>query len=334
MRASRRRGQGTLTWIVLLGLLVSAAIAGVTTGPLQLTWPQTWAALTGSGSDASQFIVLNQRIPRVACAIGVGAALGVSGMVFQRISRNPLGSPDLIGFSTGAATGGLVAILTVSSASATTIASGTVLGGFATATAVYLLSASSRATGERLILVGIAVGAMLAAVNDYLLTRTDLERAQAAAAWKFGSLNAISWPQVLPALVVIAALIPFTAVGSRPLAMLEMGDDLATTLGVNLAFWRPYLLTCGVGLAAVGVAAVGPISFVALAAPQLARRLLPQRSDSMAPSLLIGAVLLTAADIVAGRLLSPFQIPVGLVTSALGGIYLLGLLATRPRIRR
>ncbi|WP_182066512.1 FecCD family ABC transporter permease [Curtobacterium sp. ME12] len=312
-------------------LLLAVTIASIATGPLQLTLPETWAALTGSGDPEAQFIVLNQRLPRAVCAIGVGAALGVSGMLFQRISRNPLGSPDLIGFSTGAASGGLVTILVSGSASAVALAGGTIIGGFATAIAVYLLSASTRRHGERLVLVGIAVGAMLAAVNDYLLTRSDIERAQAAAAWKFGSMNAISWPHVLPTLLAITILLPMAAAGCQPLAILELGEELATTLGVNLAFWRPYLLTCGVALAAVSVAAVGPIAFIALAAPQLARRLLPHHHRGILPALVLGALLLAAADFLAGRLLSPFQIPVGLITAALGGIYLLWLLAVPLR---
>ncbi|WP_143753188.1 FecCD family ABC transporter permease, partial [Clavibacter michiganensis] len=218
-------------------------------------------ALVGGGDAQARFIVADQRLPRVVCAVAVGAALGLSGMVFQSVSRNPLGSPDVIGFSTGAATGGLVAILVTGStaaapSSAGSIALGTVVGGFATAFAVHLMSSRTATTGERLVLVGIAVGAMLASVNDFLITRSDLELAQAAATWRFGTLNGISWPQVAPAVLVLAVIVPLAFLGEPPLRMLEMGDDTARALGLDVGRWRTVLLAAGVALAAVGVAAV------------------------------------------------------------------------------
>lgn len=323
--------------IVLLALvagILAAAVVGLSTGAYALSPAQALDALLGGGDPQARFIVADQRLPRVVAAIAVGAALGLSGLVFQSVSRNPLGSPDVIGFSTGAATGGLVAILVAGSSSAASIGLGTVVGGFATAFAVHLMSSRTATTGERLVLVGIAVGAMLASVNDFLITRSDVELAQAAATWRFGTLNAISWPQVGPALAVLAVLVPLASLGEPPLRMLEMGDDTARALGLAVDRWRPALLAAGVGLAAVGVAAVGPVGFVALAAPHLARRMMPASAGRMLPALVVGALLLSVADLVAGRLLSPFQIPVGLATSALGGLYLLWLLAAPDPSRR
>ena len=323
--------------IVLLALaagILAAAVVGLSTGAYALSPGQALDALLGGGDPQARFIVADQRLPRVVAALAVGAALGLSGLVFQSVSRNPLGSPDVIGFSTGAATGGLVAILVAGSSSAASIGLGTVVGGFATAFAVHLMSSRTATTGERLVLVGIAVGAMLASVNDFLITRSDVELAQAAATWRFGTLNAISWPQVAPALAVLAVLVPLAFLGEPPLRMLEMGDDTARALGLAVDRWRPALLAAGVALAAVGVAAVGPVGFVALAAPHLARRMMPASAGRMLPALVVGALLLSVADLVAGRLLSPFQIPVGLATSALGGLYLLWLLAAPDPSRR
>jgi iron complex transport system permease protein len=317
--------------IALIALVVgvlAAAVVGLSTGAYPLSPGQAVDALLGGEDPQARFIVADQRLPRVIAAIAVGAALGLSGLVFQSVSRNPLGSPDVIGFSTGAATGGLVAILVAGSSSAASVGLGTVVGGFATAFAVHLMSARTATTGERLVLVGIAVGAMLASVNDFLITRSDVELAQAAATWRFGTLNAISWPQVGPALAVLAVLVPLAFLGEPPLRMLEMGDDTARALGLAVDRWRPALLAAGVGLAAVGVAAVGPVGFVALAAPHLARRIMPGSGGRMLPA------LVSLADLVAGRLLSPFQIPVGLATSALGGLYLLWLLASPDTPRR
>ena len=318
--------------LVSLGLaaaMVVTAVLAIGTGAYPIAPDRLVLALTGRGETTDVFIVLGQRVPRTLAALATGAALGLSGCVFQSLSRNPLGSPDIIGFTTGAASGGLVVILVAGTSSAVSIAAGTVVGGLATALVVYLLGGRGGTAGERLVLVGISIGAMLAAVNDYLLTRADLASAEAARAWQFGSLNAISWAQTWPLLGAVVVLVPLTLAAAYGIRALELGDDSATALGVSTARTRLVLLVLGVALAATAVAAAGPIGFLALAAPQLARRLARSPGAAVLPSMLMGAVLLGVSDLLAQRLLSPFQIPVGLVTAALGGLYLMWLLRHR-----
>lgn len=267
----QRRAVGATIALVVVGLTVS--VLAVTTGVYHVGLGDIGRAILGRGDSTDRLIVVDQRLPRTVAAWAIGGAMGLSGALFQTVSRNPLGSPDIVGFTTGAASGGLAAILLAGVTSSAAIASGTILGGLATALVVYLLSSARGVGGERLILVGIAVGAMLASINDYLITRADIEAAETARAWQFGSLNAISWSQAGPLLVAVAVLIPVTLAVSRPLAALEMGDDAAAGLGVDARRVRARILFLGVALAAVSVAAAGPIGFLALAAPQLAKRL-------------------------------------------------------------
>jgi iron complex transport system permease protein len=324
---------GTRSVIVVAVLLALAALIwGVTmfTGTYRIGAGQVLDVLAGGGTATDRFIIVDQRLPRVTAALLVGAALGASGALFQSLSRNPLGSPDLIGFTTGSATGALVIILSAGGTSLG-IGAGTLLGGLATAVLVYLFAASRGVTGNRLILVGIAIGAMLASVNDYLITRADLESAESAKAWLYGSLNIVTWPQVTPLAVALVPLIPLALTIARPLRIMEMGDDTAAGLGVDIGRTRRRALLIGITLTGAAIMVAGPIGFLALAAPQLARRLTRAAGLTVIPTAVLGAVLLATADLAAQRVLAPFQIPVGLVTGALGGAYLLAHLATTGR---
>ncbi len=324
----RRSGIVTLLLTVTALLL---AVATLLTGAYEISPGQALdTLLTGSGSNLDRFIVIDQRLPRVIAALLVGVALGTSGAIFQSTSRNPLASPDIIGFTTGAASGGLLMILVIGTATSRAILLGTVVGGALTAVVVVTFALRRGLTGDRLILSGIAIGAMLAAVNDYLLSRAPIEAAETAKAWQHGSLNAISWLPILPLALTLAVCLPATLAMVRTIRALELGDDAAAGTGVPIVRARLTSFAIGIALAAIAVATAGPIGFLALAAPQLARRLSHSPGVAVVPSMAMGAVVLAAADLLAQRLLSPFQIPVGLVTAAVGGIYLVWLLTMAP----
>ncbi|MFE7128493.1 FecCD family ABC transporter permease [Streptomyces sp. NPDC057617] len=337
-RVLRVPGGFTLRWsartaaVMTVLLLACAAVwvFAMFTGTYRIGTGRILDVLAGGGSGTDRFIVVGQRLPRVCAALLVGAALGLSGALFQSLSRNPLGSPDVIGFTTGSTSGALVVILAgggAGGAAGMGVGAGSVLGGLVTAAAVYGFTASRGVSGSRLVLAGIAVGAMLASVNDFLLTRADLESAESAKAWTFGSLNAVSWPQVTPLALALPLLAVAALVLGRPLRLMEMGDDTAGALGVNVTRTRGLALLLGAALAGTAIAVAGPIGFLALAAPQLARRITRSPGAPIGSALLTGALVLALADLLAQRLLSPFQIPVGLVTGALGGVYLLWLLS-------
>jgi iron complex transport system permease protein len=283
------------------------------------------AALTGRGTTATDFVVLDLRLARALCAVAIGAALGASGAAFQALTRNPLGSPDIIGLTSGAATGALLQILVIGGTTLA-IAGGALVGGLASAVIVYLLAAGRGAVGYRLILVGIGLNAMLWAVNSYLLITARLADAMTAQVWLIGSLNGRTWAQLWPVLGILVICLPLLMMAARPLGLLEMGDDSAKALGVRANHTRIVVIVLAVALAAGAVATAGPIAFVALAAPQLAKRLTGSVAVSILPAALMGAFVLATSDVVAQRMFAPVQLPVGIATGAVGGLYLVWLL--------
>ena len=323
---SLRYGRRQVITGALLALAVLAMVAlACFVGDYPLPASDVISSLTGNGTAATDFVVLDLRLARALCAVTIGAALGASGAAFQALTRNPLGSPDIIGFTSGAATGALLQILVLGGTSLA-IAAGSLVGGLASALLVYLLSAGRGAVGYRLILVGIGLNAMLWAVNSYLLVTAKLQDAMSAQVWLVGSLNGRGFDQLWPVLGAVAICLPLLMVASRPLGLLEMGDDAAKALGVRAEPTRIVVVVLGVALCAAATATAGPIAFVALAAPQLAKRLTGSVSVCVLPAALMGSFVLITSDLVAQRLFAPVQLPVGIATGAVGGLYLVWLL--------
>ena len=312
-------------WAALVVLGLAVAVVSIGTGEYELTPAQVVQALVGDAPQGTVFIVETLRLPRVLCALLVGAALGVSGAVFQTLTHNPLGSPDVIGFTWGAAAAAVLQIA-VLGGGAFAVSGSAILGGIVTAFAVYGLSLGHGPTGARLILIGIGISALLAALTTFLLARVELGSAQAARLWLTGSLNGRGWEFVWPLALAMVVLLPLIAVLSQPLTMLELGDDAARALGVAVDRIRPALIVVAVALCGVATAAAGPVPFVALAAPQLARRLTRASGPGLVAAALMGGVLLAASDLLVQRLLPSGGLPVGVMTGALGGLYLIWLL--------
>ncbi|BFO20298.1 hypothetical protein SHKM778_66860 [Streptomyces sp. KM77-8] len=214
------------------------------------------------------------------------------------------------------------------------VALGALVGGLVTGFAIYALAWKRGVHGYRLVLVGIGVSAIVTAVNGYLLTKSDIVDAARAVVWMTGSLDGRDWDQVWPLLALCAVLGPLVLANARGLRMLEMGDDVSYALGVRVERVRLLLMLSAVLLTASATAAAGPVSFVALTAPQLARRLTRAPGPNLAASLCMGAALLVTADWVSQRAFGSEQLPVGVVTGVLGGVYLLWLLVTERRAGR
>lgn len=321
----------TAVCVALTVLIVALGVLVMATGTIQLTPAQVLAGLTGGSDDAVvRKVVTDIRLPRLLTAVFVGACLGTAGAVFQSISRNALGSPDIIGFTAGSATGA-VAQIVLFNAGATATAVSAVVGGLLTALAVYALASKGGVTGGfRLVLVGIGVGSMLAAVNMLLLARAGIEQAMSAEIWLAGSLNARAWEHVWPVLIGFVVLLPVILALGRHLDLMEMGDDAARQLGVRVERTRLVLMVAAVGMTALATASAGPIAFVALAAPQLVVRVTRSVRAPLASSAFMGAALVVAADLLTQYLPVNAAIPIGRMTGLLGGAYLLWLL-TRSR---
>ena len=330
MTALRERPVAIRRAILLAVLLFGLGLVSMTTGDYPMSVLDVAKTLFGFGDAGTEFIVTTLRLPRLLLAVLVGAALAVSGGVLQSLSGNPLGSPDVIGFTHGSATGALLVIVLAHGGSGD-IALGALAGGIATALVVGALAFRRGVQGHRLILVGIGVSAMLVSANSYLITRASVQDAYAAQAWLVGGLNGRGWEQIVPVAVAVLVLLPVAFGYGRQLALLEMGDDSAKGLGVPVERTRGVLIAVAVVLCAVATAAAGPISFVALAAPQLAKRLTRSAKPVLVCSALLGALLLVASDLLIRLGFGEDGLPVGIATGAVGGLYLMWLLSSHWR---
>lgn len=329
--ALRFRMRTALVCLALALATLTVSLVALCLGDLPLTVPEVISVFAGQQSGIVETVVVEWRLPRVLGAAVFGAALGVSGAIFQSMTRNPLASPDVIGLSAGAYAGGLIVIILIGGGTLPTTV-GALIGGFVAAALVYLLAYRQGVQGFRLIIVGIGISAMLGALSTYLVLRARLEVAMTAAIWGAGSLNKVGWPQLLPPLIVIGVVFIALAVLITPLRQLELGDDAASSMGTRLEPARLGLVVCAVALTAVVTAAAGPIAFVALAAPQIARRLTRSAGVALAPAAFLGAFVLAASDIVAQHVLA-VPLPVGVVTVVVGGGYLIWLLIHEARRR-
>ena len=319
-------------WVggVLLLAAFAMVVLTVTAVGVRLPLADIVEIAGGGGRRADRFILLDLRLPRVTLGLLVGAALAMSGAVFQSLSRNPLGSPDIVGFTTGSATGAVLAIV-VFGAGPAGAAGAAIVSGILTALIVYGLAAIGGGAVRRLVLVGIGISAMLVALNSYLISRARLDAAQAAAVWLVGTLNGRTWEYVRLLGIALLVLTPPLLLLWRRLRMLEMGDESAQSLGVQVHRSRLMLVVLAVAVCAVATAATGPVAFVALAAPQITRRLTASPAPQLLPTAITGALLMVLSDYAAQRLLAPAQLPVGVVTGAVGGVYLAWLLSIQFR---
>ncbi|WP_354701623.1 putative siderophore transport system permease protein YfhA [Paraconexibacter sp. AEG42_29] len=331
---ARRPGSASVRTVLVTGLLALTALAAVvvtlTVGDFPIAIADVPAAVLGDGPPRSVYVVQELRLPRAICGLAAGAALGASGCVFQRVAGNVLASPDVIGINAGAATAAVIGIVWFR-ATGVAISLAALAGALVCAVLVYGLAYRRGLSPYRLVLVGIGVAAALGSVTSYVLTRADLYDARAAEIWLTGSLVSRDWTQAWSITVVAAVLIPLLATQNRQLRSLELGDDLARLQGTRVEAARAVILVTAVALAAAATAVAGPVAFVALVAPQIARRLIDPRHLGLLPSAACGALLLSAADLAARRVIAPLELPVGVVTAVLGAPVLLALLVRANR---
>jgi iron complex transport system permease protein len=335
------RPRTVLVLAVGVGALVVGMAANIGLGEFPISIAEVLAVLIGGGDAGQQFVVLELRLPRSLTGALVGAALALSGALTQSIARNPLASPDVIGFTAGASAaavfvivigGGFGGLGGVLAAAGLPVAA--LVGGLVTAAAIYALAWRRGIQGFRLVLIGIAVNAMLLALVHWLLVVAEVYEAARAYVWLNGSLNARGWEHVVPVAIALAVLVPAALLLAHVLGGLQFGDDTARGLGIPVDRARTALLVVAVGLASVATASAGPIAFVALVAPQIAQRLVGAARPPIGASLVIGASLTVLADLIARTAFGGTELPVGIVTAVLGAPYLLFLLARYGRRAR
>ncbi|WP_028652050.1 FecCD family ABC transporter permease [Nocardioides halotolerans] len=335
-----RAGLVALAGLVLLLVLVAVDLS---VGDFPIPVREVVATLLGGGDAGQRFVVMELRLPQTAVAAGVGAALGLAGALTQTLARNPLASPDILGITEGAALGA-VAVVVASGASG--YGGGLVAGrlqelglpvaafggSVVTALVLYAFSWRRGLDMQRLVLVGIGLGAALAAATSYLLVNARIQDAASAQVWLSGSLTGRGWEHARPVLVALVVLTPVALLLVRSLNAMLLGDDAARGLGVRLQLTQLGCLVVAVGLTSVSVAAVGPLEFVAFVVPQVALRLTGGSRPPVLASMVAGGVLVVGADLVT-RAVLPFALPAGIVTAAIGAPYLIWLLVRTNRGR-
>lgn len=322
-------------WLVCVTLLLAAATflvfcLSISIGDFPVDLSRVVATLFGQGERVDEFVIMDLRLPRALAGLVVGIALGVSGAITQSVARNPLASPDVLGITSGASAVA-VFLVTVSGGTAAAVTGSVGLpaaalaGGLGTGLLVYFLAWRRGIDGFRLVLIGISVTAVMQAITTWLLVSADIRDVARAQAWLVGSLDNRSWDEVWTALWGTLALMVVVAAVAFQFKPMHLGDDVVAGLGVRFNRVRAVLLLCAVLLAAMAVGAAGPVPFVALVAPQVAMRLARCPTPPLVASGLVGALLLIGADLTA-RTALPISLPVGVVTAAIGGPFLVYLL--------
>ncbi|MFG3436996.1 FecCD family ABC transporter permease [Nonomuraea sp. NPDC047897] len=310
--------------LVVAAAAFMAFCLGIALGEYPLGLGEVIRSLAGGGDQGTLFVVHELRLPRALTGLLAGAAFGLSGALFQTMTRNPLASPDMIGVTQGA---GAAVVAGIASGAAVGSQALGFAGAVLAALVTYVLAWRRGASGHRIVLVGIGVAWMCTSATEYLMVVSGDFQAQQALGWLFGNLNGRTYAHAVPLAIALAVLVPVTLLLGRWTRALQLGDEVARVLGTPVQLARLSLLLTGVALVAFGTSAAGPVAFVALAAPHIARRLARTAWAPPLVSALTGSFLVLAADLIARLLIPDVELPVGVVTGVLGAPLLLWLLA-------
>ncbi|GAA3441690.1 iron chelate uptake ABC transporter family permease subunit [Planomonospora venezuelensis] len=317
--------------LALAVLACAAGVAALVAGQSAMTAGQALEALRGIGTGGQVLLVQEIRLPRIVAGLIAGAALGLSGCLTQALARNRLATPDMLGINQGAVIAVMLAGLLSSAATLFEHWWTGPLGALAAAAVVFAISGGVGTQGYRFIVTGLAVTTLAGAVTQAVLAGNGLSTATAVHSWSVGSLAGRGYPVALPVAAGLAVLLPAALAVSRRLDVLRFSEDVGTGLGANPRATRLTVLALAVALAGLAIGIGGPIAFVALAAPVLAARLSGPTRLPLVGAPLVGAALVVTADTIGRVVADGTEVPAGVVTSILGGPFLLWTLLSDRR---
>ncbi|WP_141430574.1 iron ABC transporter permease [Bacillus sp. 03113] len=307
--------------LVFLCAIINIGIGAVPISPIAIL-----KTFFGLGDENTTYIVMNYRMPRILLAIFIGACLAISGVITQSVLHNPLAAPDTLGISGGAGIAAVFVTIIWQDSPPGAVGIAAFIGGAASALIVYFIAYRNGIDRIRLALVGVAVTSFCQAFIELIMIKANTN-VNAAILWLNGSLWGRTWEQVIQILPWVVLFFPFVWLMSKALDILQLGDSVATGLGLKVELVRFFLLASAVLLAGASVAAAGMIGFVGLISPHIARSLVGAEHQLFIPvSALIGALLLLVADSIGRGLIPPTEIPTGLVITAVGAPYFLYLM--------
>lgn len=318
--------------ITLVAALIGVALLGLLLGSIKVDASDVWSVLlhriggdwlvTPAWSRTTDLVIADVRLPRVLLAGIVGAALAVAGMVIQALVRNPLAGPGVLGVSTGAATGAVTVLRFGALAGVASLHVAAFAGALLTLFVVFWIARTRTAvTAARLVLTGMAVSAVLSALTSLLvLTSPDPTLASQVLFWTLGGFGSAEWNLLLLPAVALFAGVAIALTQARNLNLLLSGEESAASLGLDVRRFRQWMFLVTAVMIGAAVAVSGVISFVGLMLPHAVRLLVGADHRRALPvCALLGAVFMIGADLVARSVLSPEELPVGIVTALVGG---------------
>ncbi|MQA86694.1 MAG: iron chelate uptake ABC transporter family permease subunit [Streptosporangiales bacterium] len=315
--------------MLALGLVAAAAlVASIALGEYPIGLREVVRALVGQGHPGHEFIVMDLRLPRAVVAFAVGAALGAAGAVFQGLTRNALAAPEIIGVAAGANLAAVIVIVVLPATPIALLPVAALAGALATTALVYRLAWHGGSSPIRLILVGVGVTLVGHALVMAVVSSVDeIIHASQLVIFMAGSVYGKGWHELIALAPWIIVLLPLALGGARHLDALRLGDHPARGLGVHVERQRLTLLAIAAALAGAAVSTAGPVGFVGLMAPHIARRLVGAAYAAALPvAAMAGGTIVIAADTLARTLFAPVEIPVGVMTAIVGAPFFITLL--------
>ncbi len=332
-KSSSSKLNGKVILLLAAAFCVAAAVLNICLGASGMSLPKLWEALiSGPGTSAASRILWYVRLPRTVATLLSGAALAVSGAVIQKVLSNQLASPHIIGVNSGA--GLAVAVCTAAGLySAWTIAGFAFAGALGATFLVVAIGKRIGASRTTVVLSGVAVNACLSAITEGISTMVP-DAALANADFRVGGFSSVNQSRLLPSAILIIAAIIIICTLSNDLEVLSLGDDTAQSLGLKVTRTRNFVLTLAALLAGTSVMIAGVLGFVGLIVPHIARRMIGNSSGYMLPfCALLGAGFVAVCDLAARMLFSPYELPTGILLSAIGGPFFVWLLLKRKEKR-
>ena len=323
MRTSHVSFRAISFYVVTLSLMVLLFGLSIRLGTYTLSFEEIWAAF--QPDDKNYFTLMEYRLPRAVLAILLGGALAISGVLVQSVVRNPLASPDILGINNAAGLVAVSVLMFLPNLAFYWMPIFAFLGGVLSFVILWVVCGFNFRP-IKMAIIGVALSALWAAISHYLILTNPVE-INTAMLWLTGSLWGRSWSYLNVVLPWLVVLLPLPFIFCRDLDTLGLGENKASTLGVTVNKVQISVLVLAVALSTTAVAICGPIAFLGLVAPHLARRLVGGRHRTLLPAaLIIGALLLQLSDILARVIDPPTELPAGILTAIIGAPYFFYLL--------